>query len=118
MSREFELAALARQFPGWEAWKGVSGLWYARPAGTQDQPVVGEDPTDLGDQIERAERLAEPAEQPAAQLDRVKREHPAWSVRHVARGLGFAAHCGDRRIWAATPAGLGAKITEAEREAG
>ena len=49
MSRESELAALARQFPGWETWKGVSGLGYARRAGTQGPPAVGEDATDLAD---------------------------------------------------------------------
>ena len=57
MSRESELAALARQFPGWEAWRGISGLLYARLRGTSDQPVSGEDATDLADQIARAEAL-------------------------------------------------------------
>jgi hypothetical protein len=57
MSRESELAPLARRFPHWEIWRGTSGLLYARPAGTRDQPVVGEDATDLADQITRADRL-------------------------------------------------------------
>lgn len=59
MSCESELAALARQFPGWEAWKGVSGLWYARRRGTREQPVQGEDTQDLADQITRAEAFRE-----------------------------------------------------------
>ena len=54
-----ELPALAGRFPRWEAWRGMSGLWYARLRGTSDQPVVGESLTDLADQIIRAERLAE-----------------------------------------------------------
>jgi hypothetical protein len=60
MSRDSELSALAGRFPRWEAWKGMSGLFYARQRGTTDQPVSGEDPTDLADSITRAERLAEP----------------------------------------------------------
>lgn len=56
---ESELSALHRRLPAWEAWRGVSGLWYARRRGTQDQPVAGEDLADLADQIVRAERLAE-----------------------------------------------------------
>jgi|SRR5712692_1884287 len=51
------LATLARRLPHWEIWRGTSGLLYARPAGTRDQPIVGEDPQDLADQITRAERL-------------------------------------------------------------
>jgi len=59
VSRGSELAALASRFPGWEAWRGVSGLFYARPAGTQDEPVRGEDLVDLADQITRAELRGE-----------------------------------------------------------
>jgi hypothetical protein len=62
MSRESELSALAGHFPRGEAWKGMSGLFYARRA-TTDQPVSGEDVQDLADQITRAEALAQPAEQ-------------------------------------------------------
>lgn len=54
---ESELAALTERFPLWEAWQGVSGLWYARRRRTQDEPVRGEDATDLADQIARAEAL-------------------------------------------------------------
>jgi hypothetical protein len=58
MSRESELAALARQFPRWEAWKGVSGLCYARLLRSSPPIVVrGEDATDVADQIKRAEAL-------------------------------------------------------------
>ncbi len=63
MTRESELAALAGKHPGWEAWKGASGLWYARHRGTQDPPVSGEDVQDLSDQIVRAERLREEGSQ-------------------------------------------------------
>jgi len=67
MSREdSEMSALAGWFPRWEAWRGTSGLLYARPAGTRDQPVVGEDATDLADQITRAERLAMAEESPGS----------------------------------------------------
>lgn len=59
MSRASELAALAGRFPAWEAWRGISGLWYARRRGEAGHPVRGEDLTDLADQIERAQRLRE-----------------------------------------------------------
>ena len=39
-------------FPGWDVWKGISGLWYAQRR--QSNPPVnvrGEDLTDLCDQI-------------------------------------------------------------------
>jgi hypothetical protein len=57
MTRETELSALAGKYPRWEAWRGISGLFYARLRGTSDEPVVGEDATDLADQIARAEAL-------------------------------------------------------------
>lgn len=38
-------------FPGWEVWKGICGLWYARPLSTPPVVVRGEDLTDLRDQI-------------------------------------------------------------------
>ena len=68
MTRESGLAPIARRFPHWEIWRGTSGLLYARPAGTRDQPVAGEDATDLADQITRAEALAQPAEQPGSSV--------------------------------------------------
>lgn len=51
------LADVQRQFPGWEAWRGVSGLFYASRAGLPGRrraDVEGEDPLDLMDQITRA----------------------------------------------------------------
>jgi len=43
-------------FPGWQAWRAVSGLLYARKAGTNPPLLVrGEDAEDLRDQIIRAE---------------------------------------------------------------
>lgn len=60
MTGEPELAALARRFPRWETWKGISGRWYARLL-RSSPPVVlqGESPEDLADQITRAEELRE-----------------------------------------------------------
>jgi hypothetical protein len=57
MSTDSELSAVARRHPDWECWRGVSGLYYGRRHGTQDQPVRGESPEDLADQIIRAEAL-------------------------------------------------------------
>jgi hypothetical protein len=48
---------LAGRFPGWEVWRGASGLLYARRHGIGDEPVTGEDAADLADQIIRAETL-------------------------------------------------------------
>ncbi len=51
------LADVQREFPGWEAWRGVSGLYYARRPGRPRRhgaDVQGEDPRDLRDQIIRA----------------------------------------------------------------
>jgi hypothetical protein len=115
MTRESELSALAGRFPGWEAWRGVSGLWYARLRGTDDEPVSGEDPTDLADQIERAERLAAAGELPARHLDRIRREHPAWSVQHVTAGHGWIAHHGEPRIWAGMLSDLEEQLIAADR---
>ncbi len=64
MTRESELAPLARRFPRWETWKGISGLFYARLRGTDDEPVRGESPEDLADQITRAEALARERRKP------------------------------------------------------
>jgi len=58
MSHEPELAALVRRFPRWEAWKGVSGLFYARWLRSSPPIVVkGESAEDLADQMNRAEAL-------------------------------------------------------------
>jgi hypothetical protein len=46
----------AGEFPHWQAWRGVSGLLYARKLDTTPPVVVrGEDPVDLRDQIIGAE---------------------------------------------------------------
>ena len=46
----------AEEFPQWQAWRGVSGLLYARKLETTPPVVVrGEDAVDLRDQIIRAE---------------------------------------------------------------
>ena len=34
------LAPLRGQYPRWEAWKGVTGRWYARRRKTSPPPVV------------------------------------------------------------------------------
>jgi hypothetical protein len=49
----------AAQFPGWQAWRAVSGLLYARKADASPPVLVrGEDAEDLRDQIMRAEARA------------------------------------------------------------
>ncbi len=115
MSRESELAALAGKYPLWAAWRGMSGLFYARLRGTGDKPVSGEDVTDLGDQIERAQRLAAAGEMPSRHLDRIRREYPAWSVQHVTAGHGWTAHRGDRRIWAGMLSDLDRQLRDASQ---
>jgi hypothetical protein len=50
------LADVQREFPGYECWRGVSGLCYARLPGVPRRhkaDVWGEDPRDLRDQIIR-----------------------------------------------------------------
>jgi hypothetical protein len=54
------LAEVQLQHPDWACWRGISGLYYARPADAQPgdpAQVQGEDPLDLRDQIRRAESL-------------------------------------------------------------
>jgi hypothetical protein len=51
------LADVQREYPTWNCWRAVSGLYYARPADARPgdpAPVKGEDPLDLHDQIRRA----------------------------------------------------------------
>jgi hypothetical protein len=52
-----ELRALAGRFPLWEAWRGASGMFYARRRGTTDEPVRGESVEDLADAMTRDEAL-------------------------------------------------------------
>ena len=50
------LADLHGEFPGWECWRDISGLYYARRPGQprgQKPNVWGEDPRDLRDEIIR-----------------------------------------------------------------
>jgi hypothetical protein len=51
------LADVQREYPGWECWRGVSGLYYARRPGRPRRhkaDAMGEDPSDLRDMIIRA----------------------------------------------------------------
>ena len=113
MTRDSELAALAGTYPRWEAWQsGMTGIWYARLRGTADEPVMGEDVTDLADSIERAERLAVVGELPVRHLDRIRRAHPSWTVQHVMAGHGWTAHRGEARLWAATLTDLETQLRE------
>ena len=51
---EMTVESIEREFPGWHAWKGVSGLWYAQVKHASPQILVrGEDPVDLRDSIVR-----------------------------------------------------------------
>jgi hypothetical protein len=48
------LADVQREFPGWECWRGTSGLYYARRCTrprNHSYDVQGEDPLDLRDMI-------------------------------------------------------------------
>jgi hypothetical protein len=58
---EPSLGDVQREFPGWECWRGVSGLYYARMPGRPRRhkaDAVGEDPRDLRDMIIRARSRA------------------------------------------------------------
>ena len=51
---EPNLPDVQREFPGWECWRGTSGLYYARQRATLRNhgfDVQGEDPLDLRDMI-------------------------------------------------------------------
>lgn len=51
---EPNLADVQREFPGWECWRGTSGLYYAwhhATPGNRGFDVQGEDPLDLRDMI-------------------------------------------------------------------
>ena len=50
-----QLARLAREHPGWECWKAISGKWYARTA-DESTYVRGATRADLSEQIRRAEQ--------------------------------------------------------------
>jgi hypothetical protein len=58
------LAHVQGEYASWHCWRGISGLYYARPADSQPgdpATVKGEDALDLRDQIRRAEAAAEHA---------------------------------------------------------
>lgn len=47
-----EAAAIAEEFPGWEAWCGLNMLWHARKLGSVPIVMVhGNNPGDIRDQI-------------------------------------------------------------------
>jgi hypothetical protein len=51
------LAGLRGRFPGWEAWRGVSGLFYARRLRTSPPVIVrAATPGDLATKITEQER--------------------------------------------------------------
>lgn len=55
-SDEPTLTDVQREFPGWECWRGTSGLYYARRPGRPRRHralVQGEDPYDLRNEILR-----------------------------------------------------------------
>jgi hypothetical protein len=54
-------------------------------------------------------------EQPAEHLARIKRQHPLWSIRHVAEGPGWTANRGKARVWAGTLGRLEQQLRDAGR---
>jgi hypothetical protein len=47
-----DVAQIADEFPDWEAWQGIEGLWHARIRGATPPVMIhGEDVVDLRDQI-------------------------------------------------------------------
>jgi hypothetical protein len=65
-----ELAALAREFPGWQIWRGASRLYYARHHRDPTLKAQGQDPTDLRDQIRTAIHIRGAGSQPPVSLAR------------------------------------------------
>jgi hypothetical protein len=59
-----ELAALAREFPGWQIWRGISRLYYGRHHRDPTLKAQGEDPADLRDQILKAIYIRETGSPP------------------------------------------------------
>ena len=52
MEEDLDAEDIAREFPAWEAWRGMNRLWHARIRGATPPVMVhGEDPVDLRDQI-------------------------------------------------------------------
>ncbi|MGO8980019.1 MAG: hypothetical protein ACLQER_12115 [Streptosporangiaceae bacterium] len=89
------------------------GAWIAVRKSADGRHVevhAGHYPAELAAKLEMAG-------QPAAQLARLQREYPGWSIRHVSEGFGFEADQGDKRLWAQTLADLEARVRR-EAEAG
>jgi hypothetical protein len=60
MNSTDDVARITAEFPGWEAWQGIEGLWHARIRGATPPVMVhGEDVIDLRDQIIVCQRRAE-----------------------------------------------------------
>jgi hypothetical protein len=67
-SKHPELAALAREFPGWEIWRGASRLYYGRHHRDPALNAHGQDPADLRNQIRKAINIRETSSQPPVSL--------------------------------------------------
>jgi len=51
-----ELARLLRKYPHWQAWRGVSGIWYARrPKSSPPIVLRGETPGELASLVRKWE---------------------------------------------------------------
>jgi hypothetical protein len=49
---EQQAAAIAAEFPGWEAWQGLNGLWHARILGSTPLVMIhDESPDGIREQI-------------------------------------------------------------------
>ena len=60
MDSNDDVAHIAGEFPGWEAWQGIDRMWHARSRGATPPVMVhGEDLVDLRDQIIRYLRTVE-----------------------------------------------------------
>jgi hypothetical protein len=74
-----QIAAFARQQPGWQVWRAASLILHARLAAHPEVHVRGEDFADLADMIRRAEAQAEPPP-PAPPDDRHRKYMAAAQV--------------------------------------
>jgi hypothetical protein len=83
------------------------GAWIAARKSTDGRHIevhAGHDPAELA-------RKLDAATQPAAQLARLKREYPDWSIRFVEEGFGLEATMGGAaRLWAEALANLEAQL--------
>ena len=58
------------------------------------------------------------AEQQSERLARLKREHSLWSIRSVVTRLGWTAHRGDVRLWAASLNDLETQLCDVDHTRG